>query len=291
MAQQWYEPFSLQEWLKRAFSFLNLFVLVVTVLFVFSEFRFDWFEKIVGSYLVSTNDTRPKTGPIWETGEQTSKAYQFLNTIVSKREESQKSAHQAASFSALAQSVLEGEWVTLEKQEFKALYLSLQRATALKIIDPSQLVWLLNGGELDRIFCEGTADGINVYFIDSENRVIRKIAMTREEIVELEGGIKPVPGRLEDMAGFANRIFDAHTFFEGVFKLPADIIPDLITHPEVLLKQEGRITRVGIWNESRNGYIRLGFQIEAGGQSRVVFLKGREWAVWQLSLHLKGNEK
>jgi hypothetical protein len=60
--------------------------------------------------------------------------------------------------------------------------------------------------------------------------------------------------------------------------------------PQVLLKQEGKITHVGIWNEARNGYIRIGFEFEAPGRHEVVFMKAREWAVWQLSLNMKGAQ-
>ena len=290
MAQQWYDPFSITEWLKRTFSFLNIAVVVFTALFVFSEFRFDWFEKLVGAYLISTNDSRPQTGPIWETGRQTTNARQYLDTIISKKEKMQKNVHQAASFSQLASGILPGEWVTLEKQEFKSLYLSVPRVSALKIIEPASLLWLLNGNALDRIFCEGTDNGINIYFIDSQNRVIKKIELTRDDIRSLDDGIQPIEGRLSDMPEFHGRIFEAEDFFNGLLRLPADIIPDLITHPEVLLMLEGRITRVGIWNESKNGYIRLGFEFRENGSSRVVFVSGREWAVWQLSLNLKGDQ-
>ncbi len=291
MAQQWYEPFSVFEWLKRAFSILNIAVIVFTAMFVFSEFRFDWFEKLVGTYLSSTNAHRPKIGPIWETGEQTSNAQQYLNTIISKKEETQKNAHQATTFAQLATGILPGEWVTLEKQEFKALYLTVPRISAIKIIEPAHLLWILNSQSLDRIFCEGTPNGLNIYFIDSQNRVIKKIQLSDEQVLALNNGIQPARGSLSDMPEFSGRIFQADAFFDALFKLPADIIPDLITHPEVLLKLDGQITRVGIWNESKNGYIRLGFEINHNGATQVVFVNGREWAVWQLSLNLKGEHK
>ncbi|MCF6246738.1 MAG: hypothetical protein L3J69_05185 [Desulfobacula sp.] len=289
MAQQWYEPFNFTEWLKRAFSFLNIAVLIITAMFVFSEFRFDWFEKMAGSYLASTNELRPQIGPIWEKGKQTSNAHQYLNAIISKKEKTQKNVRKAASFSDLASSILPGEWVTLESREFKALYLSLQRAAALKVIEPAQLVWLLNNDTLDRIFCEGTQKGINIYFIDDQNRVIKKIELANADISSLETGVKPIDGHLSDMPEFQGRIYRANDFFKALFTLPKDIIPDLISHPEVLLRQDGKITHVGIWNESKNGYIRLGFELETNGVTQVIFVNGREWAVWQLSLNLKGN--
>ena len=290
MIQQWYEPLNFSEWLRRAFSFLNIAVFIITAIFIFSEFRFNWVENLVGSYLTSTNEFRPETGAIWETGKQTSNAHEYLNKIISKKEDTRQNVYQASTFSGLASSILPGEWVTLEKQQFKTLYLSLEKSTALKIIEPAQLVWLLNGSTLDRIFCEGITGGIKLYFIDSENRVIKQIDLRKEDILEIENGEKPVPGELADMEGFLGRIYPARFFFDTLFKLPADIIPDLIVNPESLLKQEGKIINIGIWNEAENGYIKLGFEFEkTGGGKQVVFIKGREWAVWQLSLNLRGE--
>lgn len=290
MIRQWYDPVTFSEWAKRTFSFLNIAVVMVTAILIFSEFRFDWFENMVGSYLVTTNELRPEKGAIWETGKQTSNAQEYLNNIISKKEDTRQNVHQASTFSGLASSILPGEWVTLEKQQFKELYLSLEKSTALKMIEPAQLVWLLKGGSLERIFCEGIMGGIKIYFIDSENKVIQQIDLKKEDILELENGEKPVSGALADMDGFQGRIYPAENFFDALFKLPADIIPDLMVTPEALLKQNGKITRVGIWNEARNGYINLGFEFEETGGKQVVFVKGREWAVWQLSLNLKGDE-
>jgi hypothetical protein len=291
MARRWYDPFTFSEWLKRTFSVLNIAVLVVTAMFVISEFRFDWFEKMVGSYLISTNDFRPQTGPIWETGRQTTNARQFLDTLISKKQKARVNVQNATSFTQLASGIQPGEWVTLEKQEFKSLYLTIHQASAARVVEPSYLLWLLNSETLDRIFCEGVEDGLNIYFIDSENRVIRKIELTQNEILTLEDGIQPVKGRLSDIPEFSGRIYAAEDFFNALFKLPSDIIPDLISHPEILLSLDGRITRVGIWNESENGYIRLGFEMQVNGDRRLIFLNGREWAVWQLSLNLKGEQE
>jgi len=290
MIRQWYEPLNFSEWIRRTFSFLNIAVFLMTAFLIFSEFRYDWFENILGTYLASTNEFRPETGTIWEAGKQSSNAHEYLNQIISKKEDTRRNVYKATSFIDLASSLLPGEWVTLEKHQFKTLYLALDKPVALKIVDPAQLVWLLNGSSLDRIFCEGIKGGIKVYFIDSQNRVIRQIDLKKKQIIEMENSEKPVLGRLADMDGFWGRIYPAKVFFDALFKLPADIIPNLMVDPETLLKQDGKIVNVGIWNEAQNGYIKLGFEFEDTGGKKVVFIKSREWAVWQLSLSLKGNE-
>jgi hypothetical protein len=289
MIQQWYEPLNFSEWLKRVFSLLNIAVFLITATIIFSEFRYNWFENIVGSYLSSTNEFRPEKGAIWEAGKQTSNAHEYLNKIISKKEDTLQNVHQSSTFSSLAAGILPGEWVTLDTKQFKKLYLTLDKSTALEIIEPAKLVWLLSGSSLNRIFCEGIKGGIKIYFIDSENRVIKQIDLRKEEIIQIENGGKPISGRLTDMEGFSGRVYSAKFFFDALFKLPADIIPDLIANPEILLEQDGKIVNIGIWNEAENGYIKIGFEFDSPESNQIVFIKGREWAVWQLSLNLKGE--
>ena len=84
-------------------------------------------------------------------------------------------------------------------------------------------------------------------------------------------------------------LFRSEKFFDTLFKLPADILSDLIVNPERLMKQNGKIINIGIWNEAENGYIKIGFEFEETDGKQIVFVKGREWAVWQLNLHLQGE--
>ncbi|MCP3943114.1 MAG: hypothetical protein GY710_16725 [Desulfobacteraceae bacterium] len=291
MIQKWYDPFSAGEWAKRTFSFLNFTILILTVAFGVSEFRFDWCEKLVGAYLVTTNDLRPETGALWKAGRQTSDAYKSLNLIISQREDSRRSVQRAESFPLLVKSLGSGEWAILEKEQFRTLYLSLSPDVARQLIDPSHLVWLLNGNITDRIFCEGLMDGIKIYFINSQNRVIHQIDLKKNTIKKLESANAPIKGQLKEIEAFTGRIYPAENFFDAVFKLPPEMISELMVDPDLLLKQEGTIQQVGIWNEADDGYIKLGFEFEYRGESQVLLIQAREWAVWQLSLILKGENQ
>jgi len=290
MIPQQYEPLNFSEWLKRVFSFLNIAVFIFTISFAASELRFGWIENLVGSYLVSINELRPETGTVWKTGKQAVRAHEYLDQLVHKKENITKNARQASSFESLAAGLLPGEWVTLDQEEFKKLYLGIARSKAYELMDPVRLAWLLKGGVLDRIFCQGTSDGIKIYFIDSQNRVINDIELKKSDIAQLENKERSVPGRLADMPEFAGRIFPADIFFNAVFRLQPDILPDLMENPEILLDQDGKIIKVGIWNEADRGYIRLGFEFTSPRGNSVVFIRGMEWAVWQLSLRLKGEQ-
>lgn len=287
MIHNWYDPPSFSEGMKRAVSFFNLAVFLVSFLFVFSEFRFDWCEKLLGDYLLSSNDSRPETGAVWEAGHDTRKAYQSLTDIISRQENVRQSVRDADSFTGLASTLGPGEWVIVEREEFQRFYQSLSPSAARKIVDPARLIWLLKGAAVDRIFCEGGSNGIQIYFIDAGNRVVQQLDLDREDLARLQEGPVPENGFLEDQDAFSGRIYPAEEFFRAAFRLPPDMIPDLIQDPDLLLDQRGLIRRVGIWNQVENGNIRLGFELEDQGKTRVLFVQAREWAVWQLGLILR----
>jgi hypothetical protein len=288
MTPGWYEPAGCRERLKRTVSFLNIAVMVLSAVVIFSEFRFDWGEQLLGRFLAAINHTRPEKGVVWELGQDTLTAHETVSRLIDRKTDTKAFADRTDSFSGIARHLLPGEWVTLDKAHFKDLYRSLPLTHARQILDPARLIWLLNGEVTDRIFCEGLKNGMRIYFIDTGNRVIHQIEMTRDTLTAIAEKQYLEPGTLDDFKAFSGRIYPVDRFFSAVFKLPGEMIPDLLPDTDLLLEQEGTISRVGISNEAENGFIRLGFEIRHQEQVRVLFLNAREWAVWQLGLVLKG---
>lgn len=289
MSVEWYESVGTRECLKRAVSFLNISVLILSAILIFSEFRFDWGEQMLGRFLAAINQTRPEKGAVWELGRDTLTAHETVTQLIDRKSDTQAFAHRANSFSGIARHLLPGEWVTLDKSHFKDLYRSLPLTHARQMLDPARLLWLLNGNVTDRIFCEGLKNGIKIYFIDTGNRVIHQIELAQETLTAITEKKYLKPGALEAFDGFSGRIYTVDRFFDAVFKLPGEMIPDLLPDTDLLLDQDGVISRVGIWNEAEEGFIRLGFEIRHQNGVRVLFVNAREWAVWQLGLILRGT--
>ena len=276
------------EWFKRICSVLNLFILCVTCLAVVSEFRFDWCERLVGQYLAFTNDARPENGAIWDAGRHMVNALQSLDQMALARESAGRTVRTADSFTDLAAKLGPGEWANLDKERFRELYLSLPPYQRRRVVDPVRLVWLLNGDATDRIFCEGRMGGMKIFFIDAQNRVVQQVDLDAKNLGN-NGGPSVIPGTLDNTPEFFGRIYPASLFFTAVSRLPAEMRSDLISDTEGLLSQKGLLKRVGVGNLARDGFICLGFEFRHLGETRVVEVKAREWAVWQLTLVLKGE--
>lgn len=286
--QTWYGPATFTEWLKRICSVLNLAILSVTCIIIVSEFRFDWCERLVGNYLSSTNDTRPENGAIWEAGRHMVSAMQSLDQMAIERESAGRTVRTADSFTDLIDKLGPGEWANLDKERFRELYLSLPSYRRRNVVDPVRLVWLLNGGATDRIFCEGRLGGIKIFFIDSQNRVVQQVDLDAK-VLGNKGGQNGVTGTLENAPEFSGKIYPASLFFSAVARLPEEMRSYLIPDTEALLSEQGSLDRVGVGNSAQDGFIFLGFEFHHMGESRVVEVKAREWAVWQLTLVLRGE--
>lgn len=291
MITQWYEPLTLTEWFKRIFSILNLIVIIITVMFVFTEFRYSWCESLIGLYLASTNDKRPETGTIWETGDKTSKANVHLKEIVDKQQTTKQHALKSSSFLELAKGISPGEWINLDKKHFTELYIKLPDYTADRLIPSAKLLFLLNNPLLDRIFIEGQEDkSLKIFFLNSDNLVLEKIELNKSMFEEPEQSTQFImAASLDDFEGFKGRIYPAEQFFKAMMDLSFDKINNLIEDPDILFKKNGRIIRAGIWNETKAGHIKLGFEYKHQSQTNVLLVNGREWAVWELIIKLKGS--
>ncbi len=151
---QWYQPLKISEHLKRIFSILNIGFFIGFAVLVSFEFKFNWCEHMIGNYLKTLNNKRPEIGTIWKTGEQTSNAYTYLDTIVNKQINVSLAARKATSFTQLALKIVQGQWIKFDKEYFKKLYLNLPNSLASEIIQPAELIWLFLRSDLSRIFCE-----------------------------------------------------------------------------------------------------------------------------------------
>ncbi|MBF0210433.1 MAG: hypothetical protein HQK68_06060 [Desulfamplus sp.] len=289
----WYEPTKPSEWLRRIFSFSNLFIFLMAATLIISELRFDWCELMFGRYLSSLNDLRPETGAVWKAGEQSLRAHTFLKNIIEERKNAARYAKESTSFAELASGILPGQWANIDKEHFKRLYLAIPPAAAAEMIQPVELIWLFSSGSVTRIFCEGKPYGLEIFFLNSENRAFHQITLNRAKMEKIEKSDSIFKGSLEEISEFNGRIYEADDFFKALLKLPQDIVADLITNPQKLLNQNGVLIKAGIWNEAVSGYIKLGFEFKDNGNSVVLFIRAREWAVWRLTSNLadSSNQK
>jgi len=286
---EWIEPHDGRQWLQRIFALQPVLVVLMLGALLVAELRFDWIERFVGAYLVSTNNLRPESGTIWEKGHKTLTARATLDKIVTDRQAAQQEVRNAASITQLARSLGPGQGIILAPDHFRQLYLRLPETVSQQTISAFDLLRLSAGGRWHRTYVERSAGGLELYMLDAGNRVLRQASIGQAVLDQLDSSAAPTPGRLEDQPDFQERIYPADRFFDALEEFPDEVRLSILPHPERLLAAGGQVRRVGISDETGAGFIALGFEIADGAALRVLRVKGSEWAVWRLRGRLEGR--
>jgi hypothetical protein len=289
MMDDWTQPSSLREWIGRVFSLQPLVIGVVVSALLVAEFRFDWIERAVGAYLASTNSERPESGTIWEKGRKTQVARSAVEKLAADRESYQRVARNAGSFGEVVEALAPGQGVMLSTEHFRDMYRRLPAAFAAELISPFDLLRLAAEGRWSRAYLERSADGLMIYLLEPDNRVLRQVNVGREFMSTLSRGSTTAGRSLEDFADFQDRIYPAERFFAALASLPEEVQNGLIPQPERLLDFSGRITRVGISDEAVSGRVEVGIEIRSGAERRVEMTHAQDWAVWRLRSVLEGR--
>jgi hypothetical protein len=108
-------------------------------------------------------------------------------------------------------------------------------------------------------------------------------------LARIEHGETPRTDTLDNLPQFASRIYPAERFFRALEAVSEDVRRQGVPWPENLLKSGGRVTRVAISDEVLSGYIEMGFEMEEPARTRIILLRGRDWAVTRIRAVLEGE--
>ncbi len=285
----WTRPQNTADWLRRLVALRPVVVVFLVLLAVMSELRYDWAERLVGSYLATTNRGRPESGAIWDKGHRTEDARQVLEKIVTDKQAVQRQAREAENFTQIAETLSRGIELIISADHFRHIYNQLPPEIASELLSPYAMVRIVSAQEWDRAFFEPGVDGFNIYLLNKDNRVLRQMTVSAEVLARIERGESPRTDTLDHLPQFENRIYPAERFFKALEAVSEDVRRQAVPWPENLLKSPGRVTRVAISDEVLSGYIEMGFELEEPNRTRVVLFQGRDWAVARIRAVLEGE--
>lgn len=283
----WAEPKDLREWRRRLLGTRPVVLCLIILTAGLSELRFDWIEQTLGAYLATTNEARPQSGAIWDQGRQARTARQTLEKIVIDRQDSLREAREAETFGQIAERLAPGQGAMLGPDRFCRLYRTLPETVAGEMIPPVALLGILSQGQWHRTYLERSADGLAIYFLDGENRVLQQLQLSLLQMTQASLIGVPQPGNLDTLTKFKARIYGAAAFFEALAGQPDDVQRGVLPRPGQLLDLSGQIRRVGISDETMSDHIELAFEIETADGTAVLLVQGQEWAVWRLRAALE----
>lgn len=271
-------------------SFRTTFLVLMVSGLLVSELRFGWVERIAGEYLHAVNHWRPESGRVWDYGKHKTAAIKTLEEIARVRLSSQQEARRANSIGTLINGLAEDQGMMISASHFLELYGKLSPLYAGDLISPYELLNFASSGEWERSYFEKVGgQDVGVYLLNHENMVLADFIISAKRLKEMDSAGTSHITSLESMDQFSGRIYSASDFFQAALKLPDDVRKAVIPEPLNLIRINGRILKASISDEVKNGYIELGFEMEAGDARRVVVVPGQEWAVWQLRKRLENE--
>lgn len=285
------EPLDIGQWFQRIFSPRSIVVAMVVMMAAVSELRFDWIEKSVGAYLVTTNDARPESGAIWDKGHRSVSARDTLEQLVADRMASKREAQTAESFAQILQSLSASDQVVISADHFRQLYTELPAELAGDILSPFAMISLVNAEDWERTVFQKSGVGVSVYLVNAANGVLRQLSLPDALVDRIGRSGLAASKQLEDIPALSHRIYPARQFFEALEALPEDVRRNIVPWPETLLETGGRISRVGIADEIRDGLIDIGFEVAYPNRHEVLIMEGKDWAVWRLGALLGGSQQ
>ncbi len=286
-----FAPNSFKASLARLLAPRSVVLLLVVVGLAATEFRFDWLESAIGTYLVTTNPMRPESGTIWEQGHQSDQARQALTQYTNQRRDVQREARQAATMGQVVAGMTDDRGAMISAARFVELYLKLPPVLSHEIVSPYTLLTRLSSGQWRRTFFERRDQQLAIYLLDQHSQVLHRLDVGPGLVELIRRGEVAIQTGLHQLGEFAADIYTAEQFFAALNGLSAPVREGVIAHPEELLRISGRIVRVGIAAEANGDAVDLGFEVEEAGGTKVILTQGRARDVRRLKWALADQER
>ncbi len=287
----WYAPTSFKESIGRLMALRSALILSAILALLVTEFRFDWIESAVGTYLVSNNHLRPESGTVWDQGHKTDMARKSLSQYMDQRSDLQREARRATSMGQVVDGIDDERGAMISADHFIALYQKLPPVLSHEIISPYLLLTHLSGNQWKRAFFERQADDqILIYLLDDHNQVLQRLAVGPVLIEHIQRGEVAIQTRLDQLGDFADQIYPAAQFFAALNMMPEEVKQGILDSPRNLLAVSGRIVRVGISSQTTTDSVDIGFEVEDAQGTKVILTQGLAAHVHQLQWVLREQE-
>ncbi len=278
----WYAPWSYKEYFRRWIAWHSILLFGFVAVLLVTEYRFDWLESVIGSYLVTTNGARPESGTIWEQGRQSELARQTLNAYTNQRQDVQREVRGASSLAQVVEGLGNDRGAMISAAHFIELYLKLPPALAYEVVSPYTLLGQLTTQKWQRTFFDKQDRQLAIYLLDDQNQVLHRIAVGEELIEYIRQGEIAIHSGLHQLGDFAAHVYPADEFFSTLSTLPEEVRKGIVASPEELLRISGRIVQVGISSRPMGDATELGFEVEDLQGSKVILTQGRTQDVQKL---------
>lgn len=265
------------------YKYLNFFcVLLLITLLCFLEARSDFLERLIGYNLFRQNEGRKMIGRMWEFKDKNNAALGRIEEVAANLREIKSQAMDLSTFRELFALVEKEGDLAISKNQFMLLQNNLPSEISEIIFPPFLILYLFHGSHWDRTFFIKGDMEVEVLLVDSENRVLKKAALDREQIDLIRGMGETVERSLDEIDEFRNRIYTVGKFFSALQGMEEHSRNRIFQEPSRFLQWGSGLKRVGISEISRSGWIRIGYELENGLKKETAIFEVDEFLVYEL---------
>lgn len=274
------------------YRYFNSFcVLVLAALLVFFEIQTSFSEKLLGYYLYWQNNSRPKIGRMWEFQNKNISALGSIEEVVDNLKEVKSQVRDISTFRDLFVLINKEGDLAVSRSQFFTLQENLPLELSEIFFPPDYLLYLFYNSGWDRTFFIKGDMEIEVLLVDSDNRVLKKTTVDREQINLIKFIGETVVKPLNKIPEFKNRIYSVKEFFSGLQRMNEFSRSKILQDPDRFFKWGDRLKRVGISEFSRSGWIKIGYELENGLKKETAIFELNEFLVYELMDHINPGEE
>lgn len=263
----------LQNFQQLLFTPKTLIILIIIMLLMLLEGLFDIGEIGLGRFIAWTNSYRPQTGPIWQrelTGETATQQLQEIEPLPEQK------TIEVTSFHEVLNQLESSPEVRILKQNFLKIYTQLSYNIAQQIISPYELLKLIPDQAWTNCLISKDAEELRIYFLDSENQLIRDNYFSLTGYVETAEPDAESGLILEEQEEFQGRVVTRDDFIAAYNALPLNAKIFVMNDPMQLIRWGEAMSHAAVSRYIVDGAVTIGFQVKTGISNSIIRYQASE---------------
>ncbi|MBN2089141.1 hypothetical protein JW964_05995 [candidate division KSB1 bacterium] len=251
----------------------TLIVLIIIMLLLLLEGLFDIGEIGLGRFIAWTNSYRPQTGPIWQREIKGETATQQLQEIEPLPEQK---VFEVSNFNEVLNQLESNPDVRILKKNFLKIYTQLPYNIAQQIISPYELLKLIPEQSWTHCSISRDADELRIYFLDSENQLIRDNYFSMSGYIETTQSDEASGMLLEEQEEFQGRVVTRDDFLAAYNSLPLSTKIFVMNDPMQLIRWGDAMNYAAVSRYIVDGAVTIGFQVKTGISNTIIRYQASE---------------
>jgi hypothetical protein len=162
---------------QAGYGYASAILIALVLILIFSEIKFDLFERMLGRMMQWSNPRRSQIGTTWEYQSQSALVMRKLSDMVSLNEEVRRELQSPDDFILLPQQLTGGKVLAISREKFLDLYQQIPAIYAQRLASRQKLFELTMNSGWQRTAFAGSDSAVDLYYLNQQNYVLDKVSL------------------------------------------------------------------------------------------------------------------